>query len=121
MWKILFIVLVFVLFVTSAVSAPLVFKTTKQMKESGDMLTFDASKYKKIRIGIYLANPSPQNEKQTTVVRIFSVEGEDSIYAGMVDVGGTIHSGDFLIDTPAPKIKISALRAGTYKIYIWAE
>lgn len=107
-------------------ASPLVFKATKEItKKSSDfnefveLVGFDAIKYQKIRVGVLPVGLS-EKDLQLLVVKVEAVENSDATLLDKILFSDFYPSGSVLIEIPSPKIKISANKSGTYKIFIWA-
>jgi hypothetical protein len=129
--------LICILFLTlSGYGAQLVFKTEKTIQSDGnkfvELITFDSTKYSQIRVGILLGGekaeeiPNPNQGNELTKLKIAdenyiqceAVENTDKIFIQ----GFFLQSNrSIIIDTPPNKLRLSANKSGTYKIYIWAS
>lgn len=110
------------LFTINSFGSSLMLKTTKELQQNGELLTVDISKYKKVRIGVLLVStPESKNPYEQNTVRIYGIEAEDLIFTQQISVDKDSPSNSILLDIPPPKIKLTASKAGTYKIFIWVE
>ncbi len=117
--KIFLLLILFFAFALNTFCAPLIFKTTKEIKANGkdfvEIANFDVSKSKQIRVGVVWADWDNFNSH---IIRIQGIEGEDIIH---IDGFEIFPSKSLVIETPPSKIRISTSQSGTYKIYIWAS
>ena len=118
--KLFTLLTVFGFFFNTAHASHLVLKTEKTIEVKNDefteLATFDGTNYNRLRIGVLPIGFSNFD----MVVRIEAVEKTDSIFLDKILFSKLYSSGSIVIDLATPKLKISADKSGTYKIFIWA-
>jgi anionic cell wall polymer biosynthesis LytR-Cps2A-Psr (LCP) family protein len=130
--KCLLLVILFLVSVHSSFALPLVMK--KSVKTTSDMikgsasggrsfsyelLTFDSTKYKQVRVAVYGYSSGRDNN-----IYLEAVEGSDSFSLGSFRISGGVdasHSGSMLIDGAPSKIRIASYEQGSFIICIWAQ
>ena len=122
MKKILTLFLFFI-FAQNLFAAPLVFKLTKEINHKKDINfetefvelgTFDAIKYKQIRIGISFKPTTSENVRDFV---IYGVEGENEIFLISSDIAKN-YVKDLVIDSPPSKIRIKVRGNGIFTLYV---
>ena len=123
MRKIPFLVFVFVLLVNSSFAAPLVLKITKEVSAGGEIVRFDVSKYKKILVGAMFVSDDVKvkEDRDDKDVKFFAIEENDLFYMGNFVIYKSFPARAVPIEILPSKLSFVAEKAGTYKIYIWAE
>lgn len=113
----------FVLSVNSVFAAPLVFKVTKEVAAGGEIARFETSKYKKILVGAMFVsdNIKIKEDRDDRDIKIFAVEDNDLFYILSMGIYKAFSNRAVPIENLPSKISFIAEKAGTYKIYIWAE
>lgn len=104
-------ILLFVLS-TSVFASPLIFKAEKEFDETGfyELATFDATKYKQIRIQI-----QPLSLTDYKYTSIFAVE--DKMNIRILESEAT----SYVLDSPPPKVMVQIYGKGKYRLYVWGE
>lgn len=102
-------------------SAPLIFKTTKNIEtaEKTDILELDTSKYKQIRIGITYKSQRKEQPKDFDSMEIYAVEEIEEMYLAGISVYRGDHNFSVAIDVPPEKIRIKVKGQGLYRIFVW--
>lgn len=105
------------LFAQSAFTAPLIFKTTKEIMSPDkhvEIAALDTSKYSRLRI--HIVNAAPKFADQSFYVWLNAVEDLDEMYLLMDS--GQFHYNT-VIDTPPAKTRILIKGNGLFKVFIW--
>jgi hypothetical protein len=103
------------IFAFNSFGSPLIFKITKEINSKNDYVelgTFDALKYKQIRIRITFKPKKPDDSKLGEIT-IYGIQGDDEI-----PISGNMGE---VIDSPPAKIKVKVKGEGTYSLYVWAS
>lgn len=114
-----------VLLAHSAFGLPLVFTTTKEIKTAKnqtftELVSFDTSKYKQMRIGIVYGGP--WSNADGTLIPVFArIEAIENTDAFVLHEYRLTSDRTASVDNPTTKTRISATNSGTYKIYVWAN
>jgi hypothetical protein len=106
-------ILLFV-FVANSFSSPLVFRTKITVTEKDAVIaSFDAAKYKSIRIVVARTHLADQSIKLSAMFDVFAVEqGSEVILSD--EVGYSV-----VIDTPPAKIVIKVPEPDAYAVYVY--
>lgn len=121
--SLLTVLLFTLLIVQVSVASPLVLKLTKEVAAGGEIVRFDTAKYKKILVGAMFVtdNIKTVEERDDRSIRILAVEGEDLFFMQSVMLFKSFPSRTISIDNLPSRLSFVAEKAGTYKIFIWAE
>lgn len=104
-------------FSLNAFASPLVFNSVKIVSPDDNWVvlgSFDATKYKQIRVGV-----SSDNVGWSQEIKIEGVETEGTLL--ILHTEERFLGRSFLIDTPPSQIRVSVKAKGKYSLHIWAS
>lgn len=108
------------LFVSYSFSAPLIFKAQKEVKfgNKTELGTFDASKYKQIRIEVRsITYEESQKNPGTYSIGVTGLEENEEI-----DLAFKMsYVATFIIDSPPPKVRVDVIGQGNYRLYVYGS
>ena len=118
--KTLFTFFLIFAFAFNSYSLPLVFKTTKEVKEASyqnfvNLFTFNTRNLKQIRITLQIRNLESSKIEETKGFRVFAVESGEDVFIGYFEGYSAV------IDAPPSEIKIKVSSVGNYKVFIWGS
>lgn len=120
MKKLLFIPVFFALAFTNAIQAsPLIAQKTVQIdsKSPVEALRIDTSKYKQVRVGVFLDRDFKPSDLELTA-GAWALDGDK--YIRLTDASGPFDVS-FLISTPPNLLGIHIAGKGKFHIYVWGE
>lgn len=120
-----FCLLLFFIFNVNSFGSPLIFKVSKEINSPRDYVeiaTFDATKYKQIRVGVHF------KQKEKSEVRSFAFysfeDGTEIFLTGkpLDEIWKEVlNSSDYLIDSPPSKVRLKGNGIGVYKVFVWGS